>query len=74
MLDFDSMNLPDVPQQVIDTMKNRRFCYFVRPGISQEIPFDKLLNPCVVFRSIDTSVDPSLIMLVLPCNAIHEYN
>ena len=73
MFDF-YLDLPNVPQQVKDIMNEQVYYYFVQPiGVRQEMPFEKLIHPCVIFENIFLSTNVS-IMLSVPCSAIHENN
>lgn len=74
LLNILNMNLPNVPPHVIDIASNQNYYHFVRHSdVSSTIRCTKLLYPCVVFKNVHSSIDPS-IFLVMPCDFVRENN
>jgi hypothetical protein len=74
MLQFPNFRLPNVPERIVNLISEQQF-YFVGSlsAVKKTVPFDCLLNPCVFVKEFDSSVDPSL-FLIIPCTSVFEFN
>ena len=74
MFSFNNLELPFVSEHVVE-MINQQTLYFLAfySNMCDSISFACILDPCVVVKDFDSSIDSS-ILLIMPCSSVFEYN